>query len=34
VIGPLFVSLAYGDELRDHRLRQHGMLPPSRHDPD
>ncbi|MCW2539244.1 MAG: hypothetical protein JWN95_969 [Frankiales bacterium] len=28
VIGPLFVGLAYGDELRDRRLRQHGLLPP------
>lgn len=28
IIGPLFVGLAYGDELRDRRLRQHGLLPP------
>jgi hypothetical protein len=28
VIGPMFVGLAYGDELRDRRLRQHGLLPP------
>jgi hypothetical protein len=34
LIGPLFVGLAYGDELRDHRLRQHGMLPPMGPDPD
>ncbi|MCW2523500.1 MAG: hypothetical protein JWO63_1835 [Frankiales bacterium] len=34
VIGPLFVGLAYGDELRDRRLRQHGMLPPMGPDPD
>jgi hypothetical protein len=33
-IGPLFVGLAYGDELRDRRLRQHGLLPPSGPDPD
>lgn len=33
-IGPLFVGLAYGDELRDHRLRQHGMKPPMGPDPD
>ena len=34
VIGPLFVGFAYGEELRDRRLRQHGMLPPSGPDPD
>ena len=34
VIGPLFVGLAYGDELRDRRLRQHGMMPPQGPDPD
>lgn len=34
VIGPLFVGLAYGDELRDRRLRQHGLLPPTGPDPD
>lgn len=34
VIGPLFVGLAYGDELRDRRLRQHGLLPPNGPDPD
>ena len=34
VIGPLFVGLAYGDELRDRRLRQHGMKPPQGPDPD
>lgn len=33
VIGPLFVGLAYGDELRDHRLRQHGLLPPNGPNP-
>src|SRR3954453_18558100 len=32
-IGPLFVGLAYGDELRDRRLRQHGMMPPQGPDP-
>ncbi len=30
VIGPAFVGLAYGDELRDRRLRQHDLLPPQR----
>jgi hypothetical protein len=34
VIGPLFVGFAYGDELRDARLRQHGLLPPQGPDPD
>ncbi|HEY2044878.1 MAG TPA: DUF5313 family protein [Jatrophihabitans sp.] len=34
LIGPLFVGLAYGDELRDRRLRQHGLLPPNGPDPD
>ncbi len=34
VIGPLFVGLAYGEELRDRRLRQHGLLPPQGPDPD
>jgi hypothetical protein len=34
VLGPLFVGLAYGDELRDRRLRQHGMMPPQGPDPD
>jgi hypothetical protein len=33
-IGPLFVGFAYGDELRDARLRQHGLLPPQGPDPD
>jgi hypothetical protein len=33
VIGPLFVGFAYGDELRDRRLRQHGLLPPNGPDP-
>jgi len=33
VLGPLFVGLAYGDELRDRRLRQHGMKPPQGPDP-
>ncbi len=28
VLGPAFVGFAYGDELRDRRLRQHGLLPP------
>jgi hypothetical protein len=26
--GALFVAVAYSDELRDRRLRQHGLLPP------
>jgi hypothetical protein len=34
LIGPLFVGLAYGDELRDRRLRQHGLLPPQGPDPE
>jgi len=34
LIGPLFVGFAYGDELRDRRLRQHGLLPPPGPDPD
>jgi hypothetical protein len=34
VLGPLFVGLAYGDELRDRRLRQHGLLPPNGPDAD
>ncbi|CAN5458976.1 hypothetical protein BH10ACT8_BH10ACT8_21400 [soil metagenome] len=34
IIGPLYVGLAYGDELRDRRLRQHGLLPPDGPDPD
>jgi hypothetical protein len=34
VVGPLFFGLAYGDELRDSRLRRHGLLPPSGPDPD
>ena len=28
--GALFVAGAFGDELRDRRLRQHGLLPPQR----
>jgi len=28
LLGALFVGAAYGDELRDRRLRQHGLLPP------
>jgi len=34
LIGPLFVGLAYGDELRDRRLRQHDLLPPNGPEPD
>jgi hypothetical protein len=34
LIGPAFVGFAYGDELRDRRLRQHGLLPPFGPDPD
>jgi Family of unknown function (DUF5313) len=30
LIGALFVAGAYGDELRDRRLRQHGLEPPPR----
>jgi hypothetical protein len=30
LIGALFTAAAYGDELRDRRLRQHGLLPPQR----
>ena len=26
--GALFTAAAYGDELRNRRLRQHGLLPP------
>lgn len=26
--GALFVGAAYGDELRDRRMRQHGLRPP------
>ena len=29
LIGALSVGLAYGDELRDRRLRQHGLIPPT-----
>jgi hypothetical protein len=29
----LFVAGAYGDDLRDRRLRQHGLTPPPRDDP-
>ena len=32
VCGALFTAAAYGDELRDRRLRQHGLLPPSHPD--
>lgn len=28
VLGALFTAGAYGDELRDRRLRQHNLLPP------
>jgi hypothetical protein len=34
VIGALFVGAAYGQDLRDRRLRQHGLAPPSRPHPD
>jgi Family of unknown function (DUF5313) len=30
LFGALFTAAAYGDELRDRRLRQHGLLPPQR----
>jgi hypothetical protein len=29
VLGTLSIGLAYGDELRDRRLRQHGLIPPA-----
>jgi hypothetical protein len=32
VIGALFVGAAYGDSLRDRRLRQHGLPPPPQRD--
>lgn len=32
VCGALFTAAAYGDELRDRRLRQHGLLPPQHPD--
>jgi len=32
LLGALFVAAAYGDELRDRRLRQHGLPPPPRPD--
>ena len=34
VVGPLFIGVAFVDELRAYRLRQHGLLPPSGPDPD
>jgi len=34
IIGPGFIGLAYGDELRDRRLRQHGLKRPMGPDPD
>lgn len=34
VLGPLFIGVAFADELRAYRLRQHGLLPPSGPDPD
>ena len=30
LIGALSVGAAYGDELRERRLRQHGLTPPAR----
>lgn len=30
LLGALSVALAYADELRDRRLRQHGLIPPTR----
>jgi hypothetical protein len=32
VLGAVFVAAAYGDELRDRRLRQHGLSIPRRPD--
>jgi Family of unknown function (DUF5313) len=32
LLGAVSVALAYADELRDRRLRQHGLIPPSRPD--
>lgn len=34
VVGPLFVAVAFADEMRAYRLRQHGLLPPSGPEPD
>lgn len=34
VFGPALVAVAYSDEFRAYRLRQHGLLPPSGPDPD
>jgi undecaprenyl pyrophosphate phosphatase UppP len=33
LIGAVFTAAAYGDELRDRRLRQHGLLPPQQPEP-
>ena len=30
LLGALFTAGAYGDELRDRRMRQHGLIPPRR----
>ncbi len=32
LLGALFTAAAYGDELRNRRLRQHGLLPPQHPD--
>jgi hypothetical protein len=32
VVGAVFTAAAYGDELRDRRLRQHGLPPARRPD--
>ncbi len=34
LVGPLFIGVAYSDEFRAYRLRQHGLLPPAGPDPD
>ena len=33
VLSGLFVAAAYGEDLRDRRLRQHGLPTPRREDP-
>jgi hypothetical protein len=33
LLGTLAVGAAYGDELRDRRMHQHGLTPPPRPDP-
>lgn len=33
IISALFVGAAYADDIRDRRLRQHGVTPPPPHQP-